>query len=276
MIKYMSNCLYEAGWRTGGRKILRYIGHSYELRIIARIILWLGSIELAKVFTSMVQVGYDPDGPILRHTYLEWVKFYLGGLFPISPRITNLIIQKNTIHAGDLIPRTLKWSTSLVNLDMSKYRYIGMSCISALSGCVSLRNLNLANSHVKDISALSRCVSLRNLNLANSPVKGISALERHPTLTSLNIGGTQVKSLSPLSGCTALTLLDLSYTFVVDISPLTGCISLKCLNLYRSKVCDISALARCMSLTSLSLSYSINVDISVLAGCKSLTRLDVR
>ena len=86
----------------------------------------------------------------------------------------------------------------------------GVSSLSFLKGCVSLKRLDLSGTQVKDLLPLSECGLLENLDISETLVKDLSPLAECEKLAYLNITDTQVNDVSVLGQCKGLVWLGVS------------------------------------------------------------------
>lgn len=137
----------------------------------------------------------------------------------------------------------------------------------------TLVTLNASNRGITKLSGLERCTSLKKLDLSRNQVGDISPLASLSSLTYLSLHTNQISDISPLSGLANLTDLYLHANQISNISPLTKLTSLTDLSLYINQIRDISPLAGLTDLTKLFLGYNQISNISPLSGLANLTHL---
>ena len=144
--------------------------------------------------------------------------------------------------------------------------FMEMPLIAPLSDLTPLRNLSLRqltlnHTRVKDISVLSR-MPLATLNLAYTKVNDFQPLRNMP-LKSLDISQTSARDLRPMAGI-ALERLNISGTEISDLSPLAG-MPLGVLLAGLSRVKDLTPL-RSLPLRSLVVRGTEVTELSPLRG----------
>jgi Leucine-rich repeat (LRR) protein len=145
--------------------------------------------------------------------------------------------------------------------------------ISALSGLVDLKKLDLRSTQVKNIAPLGGLRNLISLILRETEIHDLSPLTGLAHLEALDLSGTKVKSVSALNGLPALSNLELSNTKIGDVSPLNNLPCLQKLDLGTTQVNDVKALSALVSLRELSLSDTRVSDISPLEALVKLEKL---
>ena len=134
-------------------------------------------------------------------------------------------------------------------------------------GSEYIREQGFVNSNsVSDISALSGLMQLKDLDLSDNSISDISALSGLTQLETLWISDSTISDISALSGLTQLTHLNLQYNEISDISALSGLTQLVDLALFGNSISDVSALSGLTQLTMLSLSNNKISDVLPLVG----------
>ena len=174
----------------------------------------------------------------------------------------------------------LEFATNLTELDLSGEVVAGfwrnsnsVSNISALSGLINLRVLDLYSNSVSDISALSGLTNLEVLILADNSISDISPLSDLTNLTGLGLWENSISDISALSGLINLRVLVLYNNSVSSIAALSGLTNLEVLVLWDNSVSDISALSGLTNLASLDLDNNLIPNLSPLSGLINLTEL---
>jgi len=113
------------------------------------------------------------------------------------------------IYTSDLEP--------LTELDA---RGKGISDLTGLEYCISLRLIDLGGNNISDISALAGLTNLDWLALKNNNISDISPLAGLSRLQNLFCVGNNISDISALAGLTNLRELDLDNMHISDISAL--------------------------------------------------------
>ena len=154
-------------------------------------------------------------------------RLYLGKVKPTKEG-DNWDLGRDYPALMDLTP--LAALVGLQSLDL--YGCLSMTDLSALSGLVSLKVLNLRDTRVTNFSVLSRLGGLQSLDLSRTRVTDLAALSGLTSLQILYLWSTNVTDLSALSRLVSLQILDLRNTGVTDLSALSGLPNLQRLGLY--------------------------------------------
>jgi Leucine-rich repeat (LRR) protein len=192
----------------------------------------------------------------------------------------------------------------LHKLDLSGCKQL--KAISNLAPCVSLRELNLADSRVEDLQGLHKLVALETLNVKCIPARDWSVVQQCPRLAHLTAGvdddglfsadevqelvdsvahclvkwnglnprREMEEGLPSFLRCAVLREVDLSNGNVENgsIRYLAEIPALEVLHLGGNPVDDVSALAGCRALRDLSLSYTVVTDKGI-AGLQEIVTL---
>jgi Leucine-rich repeat (LRR) protein len=161
------------------------------------------------------------------------------------------------IQASSVPSRTqLALIPALQSVDI--HGYSGITDLSPLKMCFTLRRLFISGTSAADLSPLSFLSSLQVLDISRNPVSGLVpvgmlkglvrlSLSQTPVsdltpildlqlLEELTLSGTQVDNLKPLSGLLALQRLDLSGTDVKNLKPIWDLPKLQRLLVFNTKV----------------------------------------
>ena len=143
------------------------------------------------------------------------------------------------------------FSITSEQLDLSN---MGISEISSLSECISLRFLNLSGNNISDISPLLDIPNLETLVLSDNNISNIYPLMGLTSLRYLYLDGNRITGISALSSLTGLIEL-----YIAD-NPITSLSGIE--NLNYLETLDISGIgASDEMLTQLYSSYSLNLII---------------
>eukprot|EP00759_Apiculatamorpha_spiralis_P011172 PhF_6_TR18604/c1_g1_i1/m.27183 len=167
---------------------------------------------------------------------------------------------------------------------------VGLKCLN-LSCCVkftlrgvdalrSLEELDASNTQIRDVSHLSGCLSLKRLNLHRCyelTDAGIRGLETIPSLEELRHSSINVSNVSHLSGCRALRKLNLSSCFNLTDNGIQGIEwipTLEDVDLSHTGVSDVSRFANCVSLRHLSAASCLKIVDSGIRGLERIPHLE--
>lgn len=130
----------------------------------------------------------------------------------------------------------LSHSAHLAELDLGNTAIAEIADIAN----ITLIELKINWTQIRDISALSAMTTLQMLNVSNTAVSDVAAMKGIPELRRLFLNHTPVSNVSPLGACTDLRELHLTGTRVADISPLASCMQLQILHLVGTSVNNLS------------------------------------
>ena len=182
-------------------------------------------------------------------------------------------------------------SSSLTSLDLSGN--MSISDISAVAGCVHLRELFLGSTSVSDVSALSACLRLTRLELQHTPVvtlQGLRTLSLEtinldgtrvtafdglgPTVRELLASGTQVAEVTEhLAKLTELRKLVLDFTNLTEVGRISRLTRLCSLSLYKTRVSNVAGLSALVALRDLDLSETRVGSVRGLAPLLNMQKL---
>jgi len=117
---------------------------------------------------------------------------------------------------------------------------------------------------ISDLTGMEHCTSLRKLSLAVNQINNISPLSNLTDLTWLWISVNDISDISPLANLTNLVHLELYSNDISDISPIYNLTSLGFLWLQRNQIGNITVLSNLTSLYNLDLGYNQISDIKPL------------
>jgi internalin A len=112
--------------------------------------------------------------------------------------------------------------------------------LSPLKECIGLERLSLNSTPITDLKPLIG-LSLKELYVEKTNIKDIKALEKIPTLRFLNLSSTKVGDLSALKNLLGIFSLDISNLPIEDLSPIKG-LSFEVLDCSNTNIKDINPL----------------------------------
>jgi phosphodiesterase/alkaline phosphatase D-like protein len=238
----------------------------YLLPAIVLISLLMLLIPVSVVKADSVVTFSDPN---LELAVRLWLLKFSGDIYESDlAGITYLIAPSFGIT--DL--SGLEHCTSLKVLSLPSNQ---ISDITPLASLTALTTLNLSDNQISDITPLAGLSDLISLNLSNNQIGCVASLAELTSLTSLNLDGNEISDITPLASLTALTTLSLSENQISGIAPLANMTSLTSLNLDSNDISDIAHLASLTQLTTLDLSENQISDITTLAGLTDLESLNL-
>lgn len=143
----------------------------------------------------------------------------------------------------------LEYCTSLRQLYLENN---GISDLSPLSGLTSLTVLALPENQISDLSPISGLIGLRELYLGGNQIGDLSSLSGLSSLTIVGLYSNQISNLAPLSGLSGLTEVYFEGNQISDLTPLSGLSGIRVLNFEGNQISDLTPLAGLTSLAYLS------------------------
>lgn len=140
-----------------------------------------------------------------------------------------------------------------------------------------VEELDLSNLGITDISALSGCRNLKRLDLTGNKISNLSPLMDIPGLTTLCIKDNLVTDLRPLLALTTLESINAEGNGISSTVPLGSLLGLKELHLAGNPITDYSGLAKLSGLETLGLEDTglQDEDLEYLKGLTGLKLLTI-
>lgn len=135
-----------------------------------------------------------------------------------------------------------------------------------------VETINLSGLGISDISVLSACTSLREIILDDNNILDITPLMDIPCLEKLSVRGNLISDLRPLIALSSVKYLDVSDNEITSVVALGSLEGLTTLILNGNQIYDFSPVAKLSSLETLGLN-STGLTDEALTGLYSLNKL---
>lgn len=140
----------------------------------------------------------------------------------------------------------------------------------------TISELDLSNSHIKDLTGLDIFSNLIKLTLKNNEIEDITVLKNLNKLNYLDISGNVISDISSLRYLNNLNELYAQANIIDNVTPLNKLHELKILKISDNQIENISDLSDLSALKNLQLSGNkISNNINILNGLSDLEILDV-